>query len=357
MQVGNAVRFERAHSANCRRGRPHRDGEPMKRLTSIELCAGAGGQALGLEKAGFAHLAVVEIEEVYCRTLRANRPGWNVIQADIGRFDGRPYRNKIDLLAAGVPCLPFTVAGKQGGERDDRNLFAATLRLIAEIRPKAIVIENVPGFLAPRFADYRAKLEGQLKELGYTASWRLYNATEFGVPQSRSRVIIVAMLSSLSLTFRWPEPAANTPPTVGERLLDLMAANGWRGAPSWARRADGPAPTIVGGSRKHGGPDLGPTRTRAAWLKLGVNGKSVADAAPEAGFKGMPRLTIPMVARLQGFPDRWCFTGGKTAAYRQVGNALPPPVAQAVGNAIRKALVAGAKASDTQQPVARRATQ
>jgi DNA (cytosine-5)-methyltransferase 1 len=120
-----------------------------------------------------------------------------------------------------------------------------------------------------------------------------------------------------------------------------MAANGWRGVGAWRERANEIAPTIVGGSKKHGGPDLGPTRARKAWASLGVNGKSIAEAAPERDFVGMPRLTIAMVARLQGFPDNWQFAGKKTKAYRQVGNAFPPPVACAVAAQIKKALAAG----------------
>jgi DNA (cytosine-5)-methyltransferase 1 len=119
-----------------------------------------------------------------------------------------------------------------------------------------------------------------------------------------------------------------------------MAEAGWKGANTWAERAKDVAPTIVGGSKKHGGPDLGPTRARAAWKKLGVDGLGIADAPPSVGFHGHPRLTIRMVARLQGFTDDWRFSGGKTAAYRQVGNAFPPPVAQAVGFQIASALLA-----------------
>ena len=119
-----------------------------------------------------------------------------------------------------------------------------------------------------------------------------------------------------------------------------MAENGWRGAAAWAKRANDVAPTIVGGSKKHGGADLGPTRSRAAWAKLGVEGKSLGDEAPPCDFVGMPRLTIPMVARLQGFPDTWQFVGKKTAAYRQVGNAFPPAVAHAVARRVKKALSA-----------------
>jgi DNA (cytosine-5)-methyltransferase 1 len=123
-------------------------------------------------------------------------------------------------------------------------------------------------------------------------------------------------------------------------LADLMGAEGWPGARDWAARACGIAPTIVGGSKKHGGPDLGPTRAREAWKGLGVDGLGIGDAAPGPLFPvdQRPKLTVRMVARLQGFPDWWEFSGRKTAAYRQVGNAFPPPVARALGEAIRAAL-------------------
>ena len=124
----------------------------------------------------------------------------------------------------------------------------------------------------------------------------------------------------------------------GTTVEDLMAANGWRGADTWAEHANDLAPTLVGGS-KQGGADLGPTRSRAAWAKLGVEGKSLADEAPSQDFIGMPRLTIPMVARLQGFPDGWHFAGKKTHTYRQVGNALPPQLAKAVARQIKRAII------------------
>jgi DNA (cytosine-5)-methyltransferase 1 len=128
--------------------------------------------------------------------------------------------------------------------------------------------------------------------------------------------------------------------TVGDVLFDLMESEGWGGAGAWRAAASGIAPAIVGGSKKHGGPDLGPTRARAAWASLGVDGKGLAAKAPQPGFVGRPRLTVAMAARLQGFPDDWTFTGGKTAAYRQVGNALPPPLARAVASAIANCLEA-----------------
>lgn len=306
-------------------------------MQSIEFCAGAGGQALGLEQAGFRHTALVEIEQDFAKTLKFNRPGWNVFAEDMNEFDGRPYKG-VDLFAAGLPCPPFSIAGKQLGSLDERNLFPAALRLIDEIQPKAVMIENVRGFLSAIFEDYRASLKAQLSKLGYHTEWRLLNASDFGVPQLRPRVVIVALKKDISDIFDWPTALPHNPPTVGETLRDLMGANGWLGTNAWVARANEIAPTIVGGSKKHGGPDLGPTRARAAWATLGVEGRSLAESAPERDFVGMPRLTTRMVARLQGFPDQWQFFGRKTTAYRQIGNAFPPPVAKAVAHNLRVAL-------------------
>jgi len=118
-----------------------------------------------------------------------------------------------------------------------------------------------------------------------------------------------------------------------------MAENGWGHAEAWAQMAAGIAPTLVGGSKKHGGPDLGPTRAKRQWRDLGVDGIGIADAAPgtDKGPTHVPRLTLRMVARIQSFPDSWEFSGGKTAQYRQIGNAFPPTVARVVGSAIRAA--------------------
>lgn len=306
-------------------------------MNSIEFCAGAGGQALGIEQAGFRHAALVEIENDFAKTLSLNRPLWNVHAADMNGFDGRPYKG-VDLLAGGLPCPPFSVAGKQLGDKDERNLFPAALRLIDEIKPKVVMIENVRGFLSAVFEDYRIHLREQLRKLGYRTEWRLLNASDYGVPQLRPRVIIVAIRNDLVDAFDWPEVHPHNPPSVGATLHDLMAANGWQGARAWADRANEIAPTIVGGSKKHGGPDLGPTRARRAWATLGVEGKSLFNEAPGPDFVGIPRLTVRMVARLQGFPDSWQFYGGKTASYRQVGNAFPPPVAKAVARNLGVAL-------------------
>jgi DNA (cytosine-5)-methyltransferase 1 len=230
------------------------------------------------------------------------------------------------------------VAGKQLGHADERNLFPSAIRLVDEIRPRAVMIENVRGILDAVFEDYRGYVGKQLSKLGYEPGWKLMNASDFGVPQLRPRVVFVAVLKEFTEHFTWPTPSQEPPLTVGDTLYDLMAADGWEGSASWRAQANEIAPTIVGGSHKHGGPDLGPTRARKAWAALGVDGLGIANEAPERGFKGMPRLTVRMVARLQGFPDDWQFSGGKTQSYRQVGNAFPPPFARAVAEKLMKCL-------------------
>lgn len=308
-------------------------------LTALEICAGGGGQAIGLEAAGFDLAGAVDIDRHACNTLRANRPKWKVIEGSVTDVDGRDFRG-IDLLAGGVPCPPFSIAGKQLGRHDERDLFPEALRLIAETKPAAVMLENVPGFALARFEEYRSRLLKRLDRLGYHAEWRVLNACWFGVPQLRPRFVLVAFRGGFPDGFSWPAPNGAVPPTVGDSIGDLMASRGWRGASQWRRRARWIAPTIVGGSKKHGGPDLGPTRARRQWAAMGVDGLGIADQppGPELPASFMPRLTVGMAARLQGFPDWWNFSGGKTAAYRQVGNAFPPPVAQAVGNAIRAVL-------------------
>ena len=309
-------------------------------ITSLELCAGGGGQALGLEQAGFEHVGLVEIERRCCATLTLNRPQWKVFGKSLREFSNRDAKNfrGIDLLTGGLPCPPFSVAGKQLGDQDERNLFPIALDIIDITRPKAVMIENVRGLLGSVFKDYLQRLKARLEMMGYCAEWQLLNASDFGVPQLRPRVVIVALRRELAHHFSWPNSREDKPKTVGETIFDQIASRGWRKAQKWKEVADGIAPTIVGGSLKHGGPDLGPTRARRAWAKLGVDGLGIAEVPPAREFVGMPRLTVPMVARLQGFPDEWKFAGSKTASYRQVGNAFPPPVARAVGERIHHCL-------------------
>ena len=316
----------------------------MGELTCLEICAGAGGQSLGLEQAGFIHEAAVELDPDACETLRFNRGSeWKIIEDDVHNLEGRAYAG-IDLFSGGVPCPPFSIAGKRLGQDDDRDLFPQALRLVRETGPRAVLLENVRGLATHRFDSYRAQVLEQLHALGYQTWWDLVQASEHGVPQLRPRFVLVAMKDPWAGHFQWPEPSPYPPPTVGDTLHDLIGAGGWPGADDWRDRARAIAPTIVGGSKKHGGPDLGPTRAREAWKKLGVDGLGIANEPPGPDFpiRQLPKLTTRMVARIQGFPDTWTFSGRKTAAYRQVGNAFPPPVARALGEAIRDALNATA---------------
>lgn len=314
-----------------------RKQSPGTRLATLELCAGGGGAALGLEEAGFTPSALIEIDPHACATLRRNRPYWNVIQADIRRFESEYWRGA-DLVSGGLPCPPFSIAGKQLGPDDERDLFPAMLRVVKETQPRAVLIENVRGILTDRFAFYRSRIDSALTKLGFDPYWAAFNAVDFGVPQNRFRVFLVALRRGHTKPLQWPFEMAAKPITVAEAIGDLMEERGWLGAEIWRGRANTPAPTIVGGSHKHGGPDLGPTRARREWAALGVDGLGLADAAPDRDFNGMPRLTVRMIARLQSFPDDWQFVGSKTHAYRQVGNALPVKLAASVARAVRNCL-------------------
>jgi DNA (cytosine-5)-methyltransferase 1 len=327
---------------------------PSTHKTVLEICAGAGGQALGVELAGFDAVAAVEIDPSACATLRLNRPGLNVIEGDVREFDGRKFRD-VDLLAGGVPCPPFSIAGKQLGQNDERDLFPEALRLVREIKPRAVMLENVKGFASDKFKDYRTALFQQFHDLGYIPSFQVLQASDLGVPQLRPRFVLVALRPSDFTRFHWGF-APTTPLSVGETLQDLMGANGWRGVESWAAKAHSIAPTLVGGSKKHGGPDLGPTRAKRQWADLGVDGMGIANEAPDYDFPSdaRPRLTTRMAARIQGFPDEWMFSGKKTAAYRQIGNAFPPPVARFVASRILESFETARKSSVTyiqQEPI------
>lgn len=316
-----------------------------KKLQVVEICAGAGGQALGLHKAGFEHALAVELDANASQTLRINS-SWQVAEGDVADasvWTPSDYEG-VDLLAGGVPCPPFSIAGKQLGSADERDLFAWAVEQIGVMRPRALLLENVRGLAARRFAGYRQRVLDRLAEFGYVADWRLLHAADFGVAQLRPRFVLVAMRPEDAAYFRWPEPSAERV-TVGEALRELMGENGWPYVEDWVQMANNVGPTLVGGSKKHGGADLGPTRAKQAWLALGVDGKGIANEAPGPEWPHPsvlpPKLTVEMVARLQGWRDQseWQFSGRKTSQYRQIGNAFPPPVAEAIGRSISDALL------------------
>ncbi|WP_282699269.1 DNA (cytosine-5-)-methyltransferase [Streptomyces sp. CC219B] len=355
-------------------------------FTSIEICAGAGGQAIGLHQAGFGHLALVEIDKYAAATLRENielHPKWDwerdncdVLCQDVLEFEPERdlkksaslyRRGEVDLLAGGVPCPPFSHAGKQLGEDDERDLFPRILALTEQIRPRAVMIENVRGLMDAKFDDYRSRIQAELEDMeptddglpGYkVVGWNVYEAEKFGVPQLRPRSILVAFRRDVlqDLKYEAPTPSAERV-SVFRALEETMlkriqpfengdkAADARRVFDTWKQKADKDvAPTLVGGSKKHGGADLGPSRAKKAWLALGVSGMGVANEPVNGQPTGTedrdlfgdegPMLTVRQAAIIQGFPLHWDFSGGKTAQYRQVGNAFPPPVAQAIGESI-----------------------
>ncbi|WP_369033493.1 DNA cytosine methyltransferase [Streptomyces adonidis] len=340
------------------------------KYTSVEICAGAGGQAVGLHNAGFKHAALIEIDKDACQTLRDNTEtnsewaGCKVIQADLREFAPSALGldpGELDLLAGGVPCPPFSAAGKQLGRDDERDLFPTMLDLVDHLEPKAVMIENVRGLLDPKFAEYRQDIIKRLESMGYEECyWDILEAKNYGVPQLRPRAILVAMKPQYAKYFEHSKPQASGLVTVGQALHDSMrerydaVADDSRADDkfkNWYEKAlEGVAPTVVGGSKKHGGADLGPTRAKRAWADLGVCGLGVAnephemkDAERDLFAPAGPKLTVTQAALIQGFPVEWKFSGRKTAAYRQVGNAFPPPVAKAVGEQIYAAFEAAAK--------------
>lgn len=313
--------------------------------TVVEVCAGAGGQSLGLHKAGFKHSLAIEIDPTAADTLASNL-GASVAVGDVANpavWDPQDYVGAT-LFAGGVPCPPFSIAGKQLGSSDERDLFAWAIEQVGVIQPRAVMLENVRGLSSPRFAAYRQRVLDRLDEYGYVGEWKLLHASDFGVPQLRPRFVLVAMRPEDQMYFRFPDKGERAQMTVGEALHDLMAARGWKGADEWQHLADGVGPTLVGGSKKHGGADLGPTRAKQGWARLHVDGRGIADASPDpdapSAVERHPRLTIEMAARVQGWQpeDGWVFSGRKTSQYRQIGNAFPPPVAEAVGKRLVAAL-------------------
>ncbi|MFF2086214.1 DNA cytosine methyltransferase [Nocardia sp. NPDC058176] len=323
-----------------------------RRLASVELCAGAGGMALGLEQAGFDPAALVDSRDVACETLRTNRPQWPVVHRDILRMNPSVdlfLDGSIDLLSAGLPRVrSAATASRTRGDGGELALLDTTGHWIWQLRPRAVILENVPALVSrSEYAESRSYLEKYLEDVGYEFGWRVVNACDFGVPQHRELGILVAFrdggLAEFDAALGTVEPSSSL--SVGSVLRASMGARGWLQAGEWACYADRIAPTIVGGSWDRGGADLGPAGSQRAWARLGVEGKSLADRPPALDFDWDPasddrrvRLTVDQVAELQGFPGSWRICGRKTARYRQIGNATPPPVARILGSAVRTVL-------------------
>ncbi|WP_330238906.1 DNA cytosine methyltransferase [Streptomyces sp. NBC_00525] len=316
----------------------------MSDLRFVDVCAGAGGLALGLERAGFDPALLLDRKTVACETLALNRPLWKVLEMDLLDFvpDEHPHTYDVDLLSAGLPRLRSSATVARAETDEEERLLRAAVLLAHSIQPRAVILENVPGLVdAGAFEPLREFVREELEHLGYRLHWFVVNAADFGVPQDRKQGVLVALKERYFDRFRPPEPTVKEHVPVGTALRDSMAARGWTGADAWAARAVSVAPTLVGGSDNRGGADLGPTGTKAAWARMGVNGGALADEVPgpeNDADQGLIKLTVAQAALLQGFPEEWRFAGRKTARYRQIGHASPPAVGEALGAAVAEAL-------------------
>ncbi|WP_411079282.1 DNA cytosine methyltransferase [Streptomyces sp. cmx-18-6] len=315
----------------------------MSKLRFVDVCAGAGGLALGLEKAGFDPALLLDRKAVACETLRLNRPAWNVLETDLLDFDPAEHQHTydVDLLSAGLPRVKSSATVARAETEEELRLLEATVLLAHSIQPRALLIENVPGLVdSPNFEGVREFIRKELEHLGYRFRWFVLNAADFGVPQDRKQGVLVALKERYFPAFSPPVPTVSEHIPVGRALRRSMAARGWPGADAWAAQALSVAPTLVGGSDKRGGADLGPTGTKKAWARMRVNGGTLGNEVPgpDDSPSGVITITVPQAALLQSFPPDWVFAGKKTVRYRQIGHASPPPVGTALGRSIAAAL-------------------
>lgn len=326
----------------------------MSKITNIELFAGAGGLALGLEQAGIEGVAFVEFNHKACDTLRRNRPGWNVIEGDVHGVDFTPYRGKVDLVSGGAPCQAFSYAGKRRGFGDVRGtLFAEFARCVSETVPKMFLFENVKGMLSHDGGRTFQTILHTFESLGYQVQHRVLNACYHGVGQRRERLIVVGVRDDLtaSVSFSYPEPDGkptvlldvlqNVPdspyPPYSERkrkVMELVPPGG-----CWVDLPDNVAREYMGKSYFSGGGRRGMAR-RIAWdepcltLTTSPSQKQTERCHPD---ETRP-FTVREYARIQSFPDEWQFVGTLSDQYRQIGNAVPVELARRVGVEIVRAL-------------------
>jgi len=329
---------------------------PNREYTSIELFAGAGGMAIGMEKAGFKHILLNENDKHACSTLRHNRPNWNVLEGDIERVDFTNYRGKVDIVTGGFPCQAFSHAGKKLGFEDTRGtLFFEFARCIKEVKPKIFIGENVKGLLNHDNGNTLAVIKQTIKELGYTLiEPRVLKAMYYKVPQKRERLILVAVRNDLAQNindFKFPEKYHqvltvkdafkkgvlfnnDVPESEGvsyprrkKEIMDLVPEGGyWQDLPDRLQRE------YMGGSYFLGGGKTGLAR------RLALNSPSltiVCSPAMKQTERCHPTETRPLTiresARIQTFPDDWSFQGAKGQQYKQIGNAVPVNLAFAIG--------------------------
>jgi DNA (cytosine-5)-methyltransferase 1 len=330
---------------------------PPKMLSALELCAGGGGQAIGLMSSGFSHRALYEKSGTRVQTLKRNWWHWNAKKADVRNIPDAEFQRyrKIDLLAAGPPCEPFSRAGARLGRRSDKDLFPQMIRAVAQVRPRAFMFENVPGMQDDAHAAYLASICADLAVLGYRVEIVRLNAEDFGLPQNRERIVIVGLRNDVKGVFVPPAVDPSMKRYVAEVLGPLVIRHEtpdalkdsitpgsaqWRydrWAESWRdEHSKSLLATITKTSSEDREPRLERFRKEGFDVSTFSTGApSVADACHN-GFK--PKLTLEILARAQGFPDKWVFHAKGGGNTDMVGDAFPPIMAKAVGLAIYSAL-------------------
>ncbi len=326
----------------------------MKKIKGIELFAGAGGLALGLEQAGIESVALVEFNHAACETLRKNRPNWNVIEGDIHNVDFRQWKDSIDLVSGGAPCQAFSYAGKKLGFGDTRGtLFAEFARCVRETNPKMFLFENVRGLLSHDQGRTYATIQHEFETLGYSVRYEVLNACYHGVGQKRERIIVIGIRKDLvdAIEFEYPTPdekwttlreaLADVPKSEGtsyseakRKVMELVPPGG-----CWVDLPEDVAKAYMGKSYYSGGGRRGMAR-RIAWnepsltLTTSPSQKQTERCHPD---ETRP-FTVREYARIQSFPDEWKFQGTVSDQYKQIGNAVPVEMARRVGVQIVNAL-------------------
>ena len=329
-------------------------------FSSIEIFAGAGGLALGLEKSGFNHLLLNEIDKDACATLRKNRPSWLVNQEDISKVNFFQHRNNIELLSGGFPCQAFSYAGKKLGLDDIRGtLFFEFARAAKEIQPKVLLAENVKGLLSHDNGNTFKVIKEVFKEIGYVllTEPKVLKAMFYQVPQKRERLFFIAVRQDLfttNLNFNWPSPyrkiltlrdvlkkgelyECDVPHAIGSvypkrkrEILESVPAGGyWRDLPDDLQKEYMQKSYFLGGGK------TGMAR-RLSWDEPSLT--LTCAPAQKQTERCHPDETRPLsireYARIQTFPDTWEFCGSMSSQYRQIGNAVPVNLAYAIGRSL-----------------------
>ena len=332
--------------------------------TCIELFAGAGGLALGLELSGFEEIGLVEFDNKACDTLRLNRPNWNVIEEDVVEVSKRDLlkefnikKGELDLLSGGYPCQSFSYAGKKLGLEDVRGtMFYYYAEFLRQLQPKMFLAENVKGLTTHDGGRTIQTMVNVFEELGYTVEWKVLNALDYGVAEKRQRVIIIGIRNDLKdkVKFEYPIPheykpvlrdvLQNVPDSPGakypeskKKVFDLVPPGGyWKDLPDDVAREYMKSCYFMGGGR------TGIAR-RLSWDEpcLTLTTSPMMKQTDRCHPDESRPFTTREYARIQSFPDDWKFAGTEGAIYKQIGNAVPVNLAKCVGEEIMKALDEG----------------